>query len=94
MRAACRRAVQDSGYIADVSAASAAVRRQGNASVSGNAWHHRHGGPLMLLVDGVAGTHHFSGSWLGLDGSKGYNLRNEVGVHLLWFGVVWCGVVR
>ncbi|WIA35277.1 hypothetical protein OEZ86_003736 [Tetradesmus obliquus] len=34
--------------------------------------------PLMLAVAAVAGVHHFSGSWLGLDGSKSLNLRREV----------------
>ncbi|WIA15093.1 hypothetical protein OEZ85_001787 [Tetradesmus obliquus] len=34
--------------------------------------------PLMLAVTAVAGVHHFSGSWLGLDGSKSLSLRREV----------------
>jgi hypothetical protein len=36
------------------------------------------GWPVMLGVQGVAGVHHFSGSWLGLDGSKSLSLRQEV----------------
>lgn len=36
------------------------------------------GWPVMLGVQGVAGVHHFSGSWLGLDGSKSMSLRQEV----------------
>jgi hypothetical protein len=34
--------------------------------------------PVMLGVWAVAGVHHFSGSWLGLDGSKSLSLRREV----------------
>jgi hypothetical protein len=34
--------------------------------------------PVMLGVAAVAGVHHFSGSWLGLDGSKSLSLRKEV----------------
>jgi hypothetical protein len=36
------------------------------------------GRPVMLGVAAVAGVHHFSGSWLGLDGSKSLSLRKEV----------------
>ena len=35
-------------------------------------------GPIMLGVKAVAGVHHFSGSWLGLDGSRSLSLRKEV----------------
>jgi hypothetical protein len=34
--------------------------------------------PVMLSAAAVAGVHHFSGSWLGLDGSKSLSLRGEV----------------
>jgi hypothetical protein len=40
-------------------------------------------GTTMTGVAAVAGEHHFSGSWLGLDGSKSLSLRKEVGHRVL-----------
>lgn len=69
-----------SGLTNTTSTAASASAPQAAAAIPAAASAAARGFPDMMGVEGVAGVHHFSGSWLGLDGSKSLSLRKEVRV--------------